>query len=190
MEINAPRGCGPDGHFLAQPNYLRCQCGRAPDRVVPAGQRPEPAASRPPLDELKFIDGEPIVHANFDSPCSRCETVILHTLDQCGQWTRQVMAGQPLAGQPRAATRIVNDPSPRDPEPAPDVTEQRLTLNVEPLITRTYWCPNTACEVHDQRITVQLQRVGHFVDLPRLRCRFCGCEALDWMAQPTSTSGF
>jgi hypothetical protein len=140
------------------------------------------AASRPSLDELEFIAGHPIVHAHAGAPCTRCGAMDLHTLDQCGQWTRQVMAGQPLAGQPRAATRIVNDPSPRDPEPAPDVTEQRLTLNVEPLITRTYWCVNESCEMHDQRITVQLQRVGHFVDMPGLRCVSCGC-------QPISTLG-
>ena len=131
------------------------------------------AASRPSLDELEFIAGHPIVHAHAGAPCTRCGAMDLHTLDQCGQWTRQVMAGQP-----RAATRIVDDPSPRGPEPAPDVIGPRLRLNVEPPpIIRTYRCPNTACEMHDQRITVQLQRVGHFVDMPSLRC-MCGCEPL------------
>ncbi len=124
------------------------------------------AASRPPLDELEFIGGRSTVHSHVGAPCSRCGTMDLHTLDQCAAQTRRLMAGEPL-----------NDPSPRDPEPAPDVTEQRLTLNVEPLITRTYWCVNESCEMHDQRITVQLQRVGHFVDMPSLRC-MCGCEPL------------
>lgn len=147
------------------------------------------ASSRPPLDELEFIDGRPIVHSHVGDPCSRCGAIDLHTLDQCGQWTRQVMAGQP-----RAATRIVDDPLPRRPEPASDAAGPAPTLDAQASIIRTYWCDNESCVMHAQRITVQVLRVGHFVDLPVLRCRSCGCEALsealDWMRQSTSTRGF
>jgi len=51
------------------------------------------------------------------------------------------------------------------------------TLDTLP-ITRTYRCVNLACVHHGQPITVQLQQVGHFVDMPELRCVPCGCEPI------------
>jgi len=271
--------CTDAGHFLARPGDLHCQCGRAPDRVVPAGQRPEPngddveikdqpapdggwgnlqalvredlevrervgterygtplqlfngrnamvdayqevldlacylrqhlaeqealetadglvppkalvaaqhavdfdtigdadsiykivhaaapfiaaaAASRPPLDELKFIAGQPIVHAHVGAPCSRCGVMDLHTLDKCAQLTRQVMAGQP-----RAATRIVDDPSPRRPEADPGVAAP---------VKAVYRCSNLHCSFTGVDVEMKLDHVGHFVVWPELRC-MCG----------------
>jgi len=66
------------------------------------------------------------------------------------------------------------------------------TLDTLP-ITRTYWCVNPSCVHHGERITVQVLRIGHFVDMPMLRCRSCGCEplseALDSMAEPIGILG-
>jgi len=85
-------------------------------------------------------------------------------------YLRQAIAERDFVSDP--------DPSPRGPESAPDVIGPRLRLNVESPITRTYRCVNLACVHHGQPITVQLQRVGHFVDRPDLRCVPCGCEPI------------
>ena len=177
------------------------------------------AASRPPLDELEFIGGRPTVHSHVGAPCSRCEAMDLHTLDQCAAQTRRLMAGEPLndpsprdpepgpnedeqiptpdtqlpsiptyplvahltgplvahltgptldTGEPRAATRIVNDPSPRDPEPAPDATTP---------VMFTYRCSDLHhCRFAGVDVEVKLDQLGPFLVWPELRCRGCGIQ--------------
>jgi len=120
------------------------------------------AASRPPLDELEFIDGRPIVHSHVGAPCSRCGAMDLHTLDQCGQWTRQVMAGQP------AADRIDHGSSSRGPEPAPDVVTS---------VVSTYRCSDLHhCRFAGVDVEVKLDQLGPFLVWPELRCSGCGVQ--------------
>ena len=194
--------------------YLVHQAVRAAAPFIAAA-----AASRPPLDELEFIDGRPTVHSHVGAPCSRCEAMDLHTLYECAGQTRRLMAGEPLNDpsprdpepgpnedeqiptpdtqlpsiptyplvahltgplvahltgptldtcEPRAATRIVNDPSPRGPEPGPDATTP---------VMFTYRCSDRHhCRFAGVDVEVKLDQLGPFLVWPELRCRGCGIQ--------------